>query len=138
MTRGSFVAVILISTLAAGAAQAERRHTRVERAPSSAAAPSGYDGNWTIEATTTVGACAPILPSAVTIQGNRIVQASGGAPWGYIEGDGVIVARFSDGGRLARAHGSLRGGSGAGAWSSSTDYCGGTWRAARSGASAAR
>jgi hypothetical protein len=52
--------------------------------------------------------------------------------WGYVDDAGQIVARFTGSGdRVARFHGQLRGSQGSGAWSSSTDMCGGTWRATR-------
>lgn len=113
------------------------RQTRVERSQAAQPAPQGFDGGWTIETATTVGNCAPLIPSAIAIQDRKVVEAAGGgtAAWGYVENDGVIVARFTgQDGRTARANGQLRGDAGSGAWSSNTDLCGGAWRAYRTGA----
>jgi hypothetical protein len=123
----------------AGEALAKSSKTRTERTPSATTPIQGFDGAWTFEATTTVGACPALVPSAVIIRDNRIAGAAGAAGsdahWGYVEGDGTFVARFTDqGGHMARANGQLRDGAGSGAWSSSTDLCGGAWRAVRSGA----
>ena len=94
-----------------------------------------YDGVWAFASTTTSGSCPSIAPADVTIQGGRVVSANGGGsePWGYVENDGTFVARFTTGDHVSRANGVLRGDSGTGAWSSSTDFCGGAWRAQRSG-----
>ena len=110
---------------------AKSSKTQVEREGAGAAS---YDGAWIFEATTASGDCPSLAPSSVTIQGGRVVSANNGAmtPWGYVEGDGTFVARFTDqNGRISRASGTLRGASGSGAWSSSTNLCGGAWRASR-------
>jgi hypothetical protein len=127
---------LIVASLAAGPALARSHTVHRERAES---APVGADfnGSWVIEAATTAGQCGGLVPNALTIRDNRIVDAGGvaGSPWGYIESDGTIVARFTDqGGHVARANGKLRGSTGSGAWSSPTDMCGGAWRAQRSGA----
>ena len=71
-----------------------------------------------------------------------MISANSGAssPWGYVESDGTFAAKFTDpNGHISRATGHLAGTSGAGAWSSGTDYCGGAWRAHRGvGGKAAR
>jgi hypothetical protein len=100
--------------------------------------PSGgrNDGVWTFQSTTTAGNCPQLTPRDVTIQGGHVVSANGGTsqPWGYVEGNGTFVARFTDAnGHVSRAVGKLSGSSGKGAWSSSSDYCGGRWTASRSG-----
>ena len=94
-----------------------------------------HDGVWAFSSTTTSGSCPSIAPADVTIQGGHVVSANGGGaePWGYVESDGTFVARFTTGGHVSRANGSLRGDAGSGAWSSSTDLCGGAWRAQRNG-----
>jgi hypothetical protein len=122
------LAAAVISTPSA----AQPNRTRVARATPAEIA--GYDGSWIIEATTTVGKCPALVPASLTIQGNRVASAAGLStePWGYVENDGTFVARFSDSsGHMARANGRLGGAGGSGAWSSSTDMCGGTWRARR-------
>lgn len=103
-----------------------------------AAAPEAgrFDGAWTIQAVTTVGSCPALIPGAVDIREDRVVQAptvskSDAISWGYVESDGTFVSRFTTQGRIARAHGQLHGNAGSGAWSSSTDMCGGTWKARR-------
>jgi hypothetical protein len=100
-----------------------------------------FDGAWTFEATTTVGSCPALLPNVVDIKGDLLADTVAVRPaanaratqWGYVESDGTIVARFTAQGHVARAHGQLRGNAGSGAWSSSTDMCGGVWKARRGG-----
>lgn len=129
--------------LAAGGALAKPHKAR-RHADEAATAPRGdpvgaIDGSWTIETTTSVGSCPALIPDALQISGNNIAAAPGAAvaTWGYVEANGAIVARFTtEGGRVTRFHGQLRGAGGSGAWSSSTDLCGGTWRATRSQAAA--
>lgn len=133
--------IALAALLCAGAAEAETRHnpverTRAERAASIGAQPQGFDGAWAIEAVTTVGDCVALVPASLTIHDRKITGAADIATtsWGYVEGDGTIVARFTgQDGRTVRAHGRLRNGGGSGAWSSNTDMCGGAWRAYRAG-----
>jgi hypothetical protein len=65
---------------------------------------------------------------------NKISETTGAnvSVWGYIDETGAITARFtSSDEHVARFHGRFRGSNGAGAWSSSTDLCGGSWRAVR-------
>ncbi|CAN2535511.1 hypothetical+protein [Methylocapsa aurea] len=133
---GLFLVGAMISI---GAAQAAQREA-------TGAAPEAgrYDGGWVFEPRTTVGSCPGLLPEQIEIRGDLLVGTQAGAAalaagrmahWGYVEGDGAIMTRFtSQGGHVARAHGNLRGNAGQGAWSSSTDKCGGTWRAHRGGA----
>lgn len=127
---------IALSALAVAAAEAKPRVTRTERTQSAEQTVSGHDGAWVIEAATTVGSCDGLVPQAITIRDSKVAEAGGGvSPWGYVEGDGTFVARFTNqSGQLARAQGKLSGHGGSGAWSSSTAMCGGTWRAARVGA----
>ena len=97
---------------------------------------SGYDGAWSFESTTTAGNCPTLVPVNVVVQGGRVISANSGAssPWGYVESDGTFAAKFTDpNGPVSRATGHLAGTSGAGAWSSGSDYCGGAWRAHRDG-----
>jgi len=99
------------------------------------------NGSWTVEATTTVGECATLIPTSLEIADNRLTAAAGAqaSAWGYVDQDGSIVARFTGAGeRVARLHGTMRGGKASGAWSSSTDMCGGVWRAWRGSEAAAR
>ena len=96
-----------------------------------AAFPRQFDGDWQVEARTTVGECAPDIAGTVHIEGGRVVASSvqNVEVWGYLEDNGDISARFTAGQKMARANGKLKGGAGSGAWSSNTDYCGGTWQA---------
>ncbi len=93
--------------------------------------PSQFDGDWQVEARTTVGQCAPDVSGTVRIDGGRVVASSaqGVDVWGYLEDSGNISTRFTAGQKMARANGRLKGVSGSGAWSSNTDYCGGVWKA---------
>ncbi len=125
----------LTAAIISAPAAAQPNKTRMARTPASDA--KNFDGAWTIEAATTVGSCPALVPAYLTIRGNRVASAGGVSvePWGYVEGDGTFVARFTDqGGRLARFSGRLGGATGSGAWSSSTDMCGGAWRARKTGA----
>ncbi len=130
--------LLLAAAMAAGAAQAQPARTGVE--PSALGA--GYDGAWSFESTTTAGNCPTLVPVNVVVQGGRVTSANSGAssPWGYVQGDGTFAAKFTDpNGHVSRATGHLAGTSGAGAWSSGSDYCGGAWRARRGvGGKAAR
>ena len=102
-------------------------------ASAAGAFPQNYDGVWDVDVTTTVGQCEPEIAGTVTIQGGHVVASSGPdvAVWGYVEDDGVVSARFTQGQDILRAQGNLRGGQGSGAWSSNTKYCGGKWTARR-------
>lgn len=95
--------------------------------------PKDFDGDWTVEARTTVGDCAPEVSGTVRIEGGRVVASSaeGVAVWGYIDEGGAIAARFTTDQHMARANGKLKGAAGTGAWSSNTNYCGGVWKARR-------
>ena len=96
-----------------------------------AAFPRSFDGDWQVEARTTVGNCAPDVSGAVRIEGGRVVasSAAGVEVWGYLDDNGAISTRFTAGQKMARGNGKLKGLTGSGAWSSNTDYCGGTWTA---------
>ncbi len=129
-------ALTLAMTLAASGVMAKQKHSAHHKQTTvvaQSASPQDPNGVWTVEAATTVGACPSLIPSTLTLAENKIASAEG-VPvqaWGYVE-DGSIVARFTgEGQHVARFHGTLKGGRGTGAWSSSTDMCGGTWRAAQ-------
>lgn len=135
MTGLRFSVFIMSLSMCASAGFAAPRETSAE--PES----GRFDGAWTIEATTTVGSCPALFPSAIDIKGDLLADTGAVAAssarttrWGYVESDGTIVARFTTQGSVARAHGQLRGNAGSGAWSSSTDMCGGVWKARRGGA----
>ncbi|MBM3550421.1 MAG: hypothetical protein FJX45_01395 [Alphaproteobacteria bacterium] len=127
----------LAACVAAGGAYAKQPHgqkAKPENEQTLSGPVSDTNGRWSIEAATTVGECQLLIPPSVDIIDNKIAAPSGAA-WGYVDEGGTIVARFTgQGERVARFHGTLRNGKGAGAWSSSTDLCGGTWRATRSAA----
>lgn len=134
--RMSVSVLVMGSMICAGGALAAQRDV-------AGASPEAgrFDGAWTIEARTTVGSCPALVPGAVEIRGDRLVVTAvasasnvGATPWGYVESDGTIMTRFTTQGHVARAHGQLRGNAGSGAWSSSTDMCGGVWKAHRGGA----
>lgn len=93
--------------------------------------PRSFDGEWQVDARTTVGECAPEVSATVRIEGGRVVASSaqGVQVWGYLEDNGDISTRFTAGQKMARGNGKLKGASGSGAWSSNTDYCGGVWTA---------
>ena len=94
---------------------------------------SKFDGNWSVDLRTTVGECQQGVAGEVTVQEGRIVASSGEKieAWGYIEDNGVVVARFTQGQAMLRANGTIKGAKASGAWSSNTNYCGGTRTAQR-------
>jgi len=126
--------VALMALLAATDAHAKSAKRTGTAASVAAETGPGPDGPWRIDSSTTVGACSRLIPNNLSIADHKIVNASG-APvtsWGYVDEAGQIVARFTGSGdRVVRLHGQLRGATGSGAWSSSTDMCGGVWRATR-------
>ena len=132
-----FWALTLAATVAASGALGKHSHGKHVKQAAQAPQAAAYrdpNGTWTVEASTTVGSCPSLIPSSLTLADNKI--ASGGGAnvqvWGYLEEEGNIVARFTgEGEHVARFHGTLKGGKGSGAWSSSTDMCGGNWRAAQ-------
>jgi hypothetical protein len=135
-----FWAVAMIASLAASGALAKgghKHHHAKPKAEAESAAPahaSGPDGSWSVEATTSVGTCPALIPSKLDISDGKIASVEGAQveSWGYVDESGNIVARFTGAGEhVARFHGVLKGGKGSGAWSSSTDMCGGTWKAAQ-------
>jgi hypothetical protein len=134
------VRTLLLAAAMAAAVAAEAQPAKPSDEPS--ALGTGYDGAWSFESTTTAGNCPTLVPVNVVVQGGRVISANSGAstPWGYVEGDGTFAAKFTDpNGHVSRATGHLAGTSGAGAWSSGSDYCGGAWRAHRgAGGKAAR
>lgn len=123
--------------VAAGGAYAKQNYKAKPKGgaeQTATAAVRNPNGSWTVEATTTVGECATLIPSSLEIDDNKIAAAPGAqlSSWGYVDQDGSIVARFTGAGeRVVRLHGTMRGGQASGAWSSSTDMCGGVWRASR-------
>jgi hypothetical protein len=132
-----FWALTLAATVAASGALGKHSHGKHVKQAAQAPQAAAYrdpNGSWTVEASTTVGSCPSLIPSSLTLADNKI--ASGGGAnvqvWGYLDEEGNIVARFTgEGEHVARFHGTLKGGKGSGAWSSSTDMCGGNWRAAQ-------
>jgi hypothetical protein len=132
-----FWALTLAATVAASGALGKNSHGKHVKQAAQAPQAAAYrdpNGSWTVEASTTVGSCPSLIPSSLTLADNKI--ASGGGAnvqvWGYLDEEGNIVARFTgEGEHVARFHGTLKGGKGSGAWSSSTDMCGGNWRAAQ-------
>lgn len=131
MTR---VAAVLAILIMATAAHATARRVKTTGVPGTTKAVQNPDGAWRIESSTTVGTCGELIPGVLTIANHKIAGAGAGSgsSWGYVDEAGQIVARFTGpDGRVVRLHGNLRGAAGSGAWSSSTDMCGGVWRATR-------
>ncbi|ARN81297.1 hypothetical protein [Methylocystis bryophila] len=135
-TRSVVLAASIAALVLSLASPAAARRSSQQGGGDDGASGGRNDGVWTFNSTTTAGNCPALEPRDVTIQGGRVVSANGGAsqPWGYVEGNGTFVARFTDAnGHVSRANGRLAGSSGKGAWSSGSDYCGGRWTASRSG-----
>lgn len=131
------IAVMAALTASGAIAKTHKSRKAVATAPAAeTAAPRDVNGAWAIDWATTVGNCPTLIPSELTISERKIADAAGAdvASWGYVDEEGNIVARFTTktgGEHVARFHGALKAGKGSGAWSSSTDMCGGTWRAAQ-------
>lgn len=132
-----WVIALAASLAASGALAKGQKHGARPREAAETAAParsSGPNGSWSVDAVTSVGNCPSLIPNKLEIADRKISSAEG-APvetWGYVDDEGNIVARFTGAGEhVARFHGTLKGGKGSGAWSSSTDMCGGTWKAAQ-------
>jgi len=128
------VAALAIVLAATGADARLARHAKSASGPPKASATRNTDGEWRVEATTSVGACGGLIPGSLTIADHKIASASGVSAtiWGYVDEAGQIVARFTEtSGRVVRLHGQLGETVGSGAWSSSTDLCGGVWHATR-------
>lgn len=131
-------ALTLAATVAASGALGKPSHNKHRRHAASEApqaeAHRDPNGVWTVQASTTVGDCPSLIPTSLTLADNKIASVDGAnvRVWGYLDEEGNIVARFTgEGEHVARFHGILKGGKGSGAWSSSTDMCGGNWRAAQ-------
>ena len=94
-------------------------------------AASNHDGRWKVDVETTVGNCPRGGETIVTIKGNRVagLEAQGIDAWGYIDDANAFVGRFTQGEKVLRANGEVKGQSASGSWSSNTDYCGGRWSA---------
>lgn len=129
-----FWIISLAACLAAGGAVAKTRKPRADAQEASAGGGRDANGSWRIDAATTVGNCPSLIPTGLVVADNRIASAAGAnvSVWGYVDDSGNIVARFTgEGEHVARFHGALKNNAGSGAWSSSTDMCGGSWRAVR-------
>ena len=97
------------------------------------ASAQAFDGRWNVVLTTSVGQCEPSLPSVFLVKGHDILADTRGElrADGQVERNGDMWMRLSRGNDQYRAQGRFRGGSGEGAWSSGSRYCGGRWRATR-------
>ncbi len=132
MKRAAPVLAIFLTTT--GAVAGSGRHPGIAGKPGVTGAVQNPDGEWRVESSTTVGSCDAPIPGGLTIADRRISGASGAraTSWGYVDESGQMIARFTgSGGRVVRLSGQLIGATGSGAWSSSTDLCGGVWRAMR-------
>jgi len=62
--------------------------------------------------------CQLLRKFALAAQSGHYADCGTSQPWGYVEGNGAFVARFTDAnGHVSRAVGKLNGSSGKGAWS---------------------
>lgn len=97
------------------------------------AATPGYDGVWTIDATTSSFFC-PVKSKRLwaVVQGGRVTKLTGlpAAASGQIGPDGAVSFILKLFGVTATVNGRMNGGSGAGDWSSNSFLCArGDWRA---------
>jgi hypothetical protein len=92
---------------------------------------ANYDGTWEVDGVTEVGPCEKTFHGEVSVEHNDIVGTNTGTTEavGSIEANGTAWARFTRADGIARAQGHFQGASASGAWSSSTAYCGGRWKA---------
>jgi hypothetical protein len=134
--QGKLTALLIpIMALCAAEAVAAPKGTRAAKTQPAAMDAARFDGRWTIEATAS-GMCPVSRQSMIAvIRGGRLIQLSGlsASSSGHVTSDGTFFAKFSTLGHAAQALGKLRETSGSGAWSSSSEACGGTWRAYRGG-----
>ena len=129
--------LIPIMALCAAEAVAAPIETRAAKTQPVAMDAARFDGRWTIVATAG-GDCPVVRQNMIAvIRGGRLIQMQmtglSASSSGHVTSDGAFVAQFSTLGHAAQAHGTLQATSGSGAWSSSSEICGGTWRAHRSG-----
>ncbi|HLH10836.1 MAG TPA: hypothetical protein VKV77_03030 [Methylovirgula sp.] len=98
-----------------------------------AVALSHYDGVYSIEITTTAGACDKNYRGSVTVSNGRIAALSdpGATAEGGVEDNGTVSLLFREGGQIVNVGGKLGPRSGRGPWSSPTAQCGGWWHAER-------
>jgi hypothetical protein len=121
--RNSISAAAAVST-AAVAALTPAGVLAVERA---------FDGGWTVQITTTRGACSSGVGFGVEIR-NGVVFASGGFDvQGTVAANGTTRVRITSGDQSASGSGRLAGNSGAGTWRGvgSQGACAGSWSAIR-------
>jgi hypothetical protein len=92
-----------------------------------------FDGIYSIEVTTDVGACAKTYQGTVTIQGGHVVATSHGdaMAYGLVATDGTISLQFHEGQEIAHVAGYAKGVKAQGTWSAPVSQCGGRWRAER-------
>ena len=72
--------------------------------------PRVYDGQWAVEAHTTVGPCAPVTTGTVSIRDGRVVASSGAGVevWGFVDDKKEVSARFTSGQHIFRASGKMK------------------------------
>ncbi len=97
--------------------------------------PTQFDGTYGVDVTTEDGTCGP-SHWTVEVQHGQVASVSPNNnniyATGLIEDDGTVSMSFHGGnGDVAHVGGTVKSGSGKGAWSSPTLLCGGTWRAAK-------
>jgi hypothetical protein len=96
-----------------------------------ASAITTYDGTYRVDVTTEEGDCQRTASGTVTVSDGIIVATSDSAvqAFGRVGADGVASFQFRRGQDIAHVSGRLKGASGSGSWSVSTQLCGGVWRA---------
>ncbi len=96
-----------------------------------ASAVTTYDGTYKVDITTEEGDCQRTASGTVTVSDGIIVATSDSSAqvFGRIGADGVASFQFRRGSDIAHVSGRLKGASGSGSWSVSTQFCGGVWRA---------
>ena len=128
---GSAITIIAIAGLVAAiaATPSDAAARKQLRARSHA-----YDGLWSVSIRTQHGPCDPSYRYPARIVGGRVQQPD--SDYGYqisgaVVNSGAIAVTVSRGGQSATGFGRLRGGSGAGRWSTGGNRCSGVWSAMR-------
>ena len=118
--RHSAVAIVAISTLG------------FAFAPTGASAQGTFDGTWSVEITTSRGACTSDVRFNIEVR-DGAVFATGLDVQGKVAANGATQVRIASGNQSANGSGQLTGTSGTGTWQGvgSQGACAGKWSAIR-------
>lgn len=98
----------------------------------SANAASRYDGTWSVSLVTKQGGCDAGYSWNVAVTDGRIDNSSlFGQLAGFVDGNGNVSLKASNGSGMLLASGTIRGTGGSGTWLSYGNRCSGQWHATR-------